>query len=337
MEFDIEKFEGGAFEGKRSPKEFEYSEVMACGAAPAVVDWDAGYDSEEDLGFKLKHENQGGSGSCVAQTASKVGEGINFVETGQLEDFSARRIYSNIFLSGGGAFTEEAAKWAVNKGFIYEKTVPSYFPDGSSPTEDFMREKVPLTELELAIEKVFASKLYFWCRNIDEVASAILNYKFVIMSATGENPGWKTGDLIPPVNEKWGHAFVGKAFKRKNNPNTNTIMKAIKIHNSWSESWGYNGDGWLYENYFEAGQVHFSLALIDKENLKTMGTNIKLVKTANNTAVYLTGIGDEKFHPILTGKIALDLFGKSWEEMNIEIVESIPEEKIGYLIGGIVS
>lgn len=338
-EFNLDNFKGGALPKPKDEREFEFSEVISCGAVEAIseADWDKGYDSEAELGVKLKHENQNGSLSCVAQATSKVGEGLNFVETGKLEDFSAKRIYLNIHLPNGGAYTEDGARWGRDKGFMPEANCPSY-ENGNPPSEAFMTKEVPLSDEALALEKVYASKSYFFARNIDEVASAIKNYKFVLMSATGNNAGWRTGDLIPPTNGgDWGHAFCGKAFKRRLNPKTGTMMKAIKIHNSWGEYWGEKGDGWLYEDYFLANYVHFSLVLIDKNNLTTMGLNIKLVKTANNSAVYLMGLGDGKYHPLVNARVALDLFGKDWASMKIEIVDKIPADQVSYMLGGIVS
>jgi hypothetical protein len=76
---------------------------------------------------------------------------------------------------------------------------------------------------------------------------------------------------------------------------------------------------------------------VDQANLTTMGINIKLYKTANDSAVYVKGLGDDLYHPILNGTFAIHLFGKTWENMNIEIVDSIPPREVGYLIGGIIS
>jgi hypothetical protein len=331
----VEDFKGGAFESPKDARDFQFSELISVGAVAPITDeeWDEGFDSEAVLGIKLKRENQNGSSSCVAQATSKVGEGLNYLETKQLMDFSAKRIYSNIFLPDGGAYTTEGAKWAINYGFLPEEFDKSY-ENGNAPSEEYIRQRKVLSPAEKTMEKVFSSASYFFAYDIDAVATAIKNSYFIIMSANGDSQGWRTGDLLPPVKVKWGHAFVGKGFQRKVNPNTGTKMKAIKFLNSWG-TWGYGGDGWMYEDYFTSGNVHTALVLVDKKNLITMGLIISLVKTANLPAVYLVGLGDGLYHPLHDGQFAKDLFGKEWKDMKISVVPKIEKEKIGYTIGKI--
>ena len=337
-QFNIDNYQGGSVQNPVDDRDYKFGELMAIGAVTGVSDkeWDDGYDSEEYVGVKLTHENQDGSLSCVAQTVQKVGEGLNFIETGELLDFSAKRIYEEIALPGGGAYTAVGAKFACDNGFMAEKDSPSY-ENGQPPSEAYMTKKLAYSKEKLNNEKKFKSNRYYYAYTIDEMATAIKNQKFIIMSANGENSGWQNGDLKPPQSIAWGHAFMGKSFKRRLNPNNGIIQKAIKIHNSWGNLWGYGGDGWIYEDYFKAGHVHSGIALVDQANLKTMGINIKLVKTANAPTVYLIGLGDGLYHPVFNAKIALDLFGKTWAEMNIEAIDKIPADKIGYLFGGIIS
>jgi len=63
--------------------------------------------------------------------------------------------------------------------------------------------------------------------------------------------------------------------------------------------------------------------------------DMKFYKTKDSNTVYVLGKGDGLYHAIYSGKVALDVFAKSWEEMNIEVI-AIPAEKIGYPIAGIL-
>jgi hypothetical protein len=104
---------------------------------PNCPSWEQGFNNEVKYGT-LKREHQGSSSSCVGQGWSKYLEMINLIEEKQVDDLSARDVYSQIFLPEGGAYIRDGAKVAVNKGVCEEGYLSSYI-DGKPPTEPFMR------------------------------------------------------------------------------------------------------------------------------------------------------------------------------------------------------
>jgi hypothetical protein len=62
---------------------------------------------------------------------------------------------------------------------------------------------------------------------------------------------------------------------------------------------------------------------------------MEFYKEADSNTVYILGKGDGLYHPIYSGKVALDVFTKDWNSMNIKII-TIPKDKIGYRIGGFI-
>lgn len=256
--------------------------VLACAAGiDKKFDWDKGFDVEEELNIKLRHENQGNSSSCTGQGLTAYGEVLEFIETGIIKEFSSRRIYSNIYLPQGGAYLQDALKFITKQSFVLEKDLPSY-ENGSPPSEKFMRNKGNLNEVILQNAMKWQAKEYYQVSgDIDDVAIALQNGFGLYMAATGSNKGWSNENLRPPLMSErmWGHAFFGKTAKLRNG------KKAIKIHNSWSEKWCLGGDAWLNEDYFKSGYVWQPYVLIDKNNFNFM----KLIKSKNpsNTTVYL--------------------------------------------------
>ena len=99
---DVSKKGKGALVRGEDPRDVPYSSLIF--GAP-VVNWDKGFDVEENLGIKVRIDDQGSAQSCVAQAWSKYGEVVDYVETRQIPDLSARDIYSRIFVPpDGGAY-----------------------------------------------------------------------------------------------------------------------------------------------------------------------------------------------------------------------------------------
>ena len=291
----------GLLEDQPDKRDYQYSDLMAMGAVPTEpFDWEKGYDTEKVNGFKLKRESQGSSSSCVGQTFSSYGELLNYLETKQDSDFSARGFYSQIYLPQGGAYVREGAKLATDKGFHLEKDVKSYptveLSDGrihvNPPTEEFMRNSDDITEELKNKAKTYKSKRYFYLtyNNIDEAALAIQNHGAITIGARGTNQGWQTSDVRPPQGEEkeWGHLTLGKAAMIRNG------KKTIKFHNSWGENWGDDGDGYINEDYFKAGKVFSPLVLIDQANLINNDEIMKLIKTDSSPGIYLVSNDGKK-------------------------------------------
>lgn len=320
-------FNPGAFPSRPDSRAFQYSQLLALGAVLApTVDWDNGFDCEEHYGFEITKKNQDGSGSCVGQTTAELGQVINFIQDGEKEEKSAKYIYEQIYLPQGGAYLDAGANCAVRTGFALEKDYSSY-DNGVPPSEDYMRKAGITNELRALAEKYDADKyFYITPNNIDELAFAIQAHGAVILGATGSNPGWQTGDVRPPQpgETPWGHAFLGKGYKKING------IKKVKFQNHWSAGWGFNGDGWIDENYVKSPNFYTPIVLVDK---KAMANLIKLVKTPSDPLIYVFG-ADGMYHPLPFEFLALDLFGP-WSGIQVDTVAQIPEDKKGYWIGAV--
>lgn len=292
--------------------------------------------------FKIPTKNQYSSSSCTGQGLSYYISVLNMIETGKWIDISARDIYAYITLGeGSGAYLRDALKLAVDRGISSEELVKSYLDDGTT-TEKFMITKPTETEEIKAIRRALQSKNYkvipYNGDRMEQTAWATLLNFGVYFGVIGENNGtWMSEYPLAPTKVQWAHAlYNGKCGK-------DPIKGNYTGHkNSWGDSCGINGwqkltKDW-YEKMLSTGMasefiVFNPWTLEDKPNIEE---NMKFYKEKNNNTVYILGNGDGLYHPIYSGKVALDVFAKSWADMKIEVVDSIPKDKIGYRIGGFI-
>lgn len=191
---------------------------------------------------KLKPYNQNGSGSCVGQSMAKYLTMIDLIETGVLDDNSARDIYSYIFQPGSGAFMRDAIDRAIKVGVAKERLVTSYNA-GKPPTENFMRNKPTETPEILSQRTRYQAKGYFKIEHTndfqDRFAWAMLLNFGVFFSVDGDDNGHWNGNFPQVGQSIWGHAlYAGKA-----------ALKNGKPHCGHQNSWGGVGDnGWQWLN-----------------------------------------------------------------------------------------
>lgn len=201
-------------------------------------DWDKGYDIEEDLGIKLKVNNQGSSGSCVGQAKSKDREIKEFIEIKQYELYSARSIYARRSnYPQWGMYLREGCLIEKKIGIAKRKDVPDYQTEEEMNNRDFLEKDDNILKTK---SKKFFSINYL--SNIDKLAKAIRDYKGAMIGFRANNNGsWDREHPVFPKSKKeeeWGHAvFVGKAKKVNGE-------KRIYFLNSWGEKIGNNG--WQY-------------------------------------------------------------------------------------------
>src|ERR1039457_1117895 len=127
----------GCVRDTRDPRDIQYREVMG---AAKPFDWSAGFDVEKHLGITIKIKDQSQSESCVGQGNSYLGATVNAAITSVYDEISAKAIYSQIFLPGGGAQIRDGVALSTTFGEVLEKIVNSHKFNGSVD-EAFMEDK----------------------------------------------------------------------------------------------------------------------------------------------------------------------------------------------------
>src|SRR3990170_1215306 len=134
MTIDIDNKGKGAVKRDWDSRNVSYSELVA---GAGVFDWNVGFDLSTTIPFKV--EDQDGSSSCVGQAWAKYAEALEFIETGVYKDFSAKFLYSRIYIPpDGGAYIWKGADMMKLLGDPDEPLDPSY-ENGTPPSEAYMR------------------------------------------------------------------------------------------------------------------------------------------------------------------------------------------------------
>jgi len=232
----------GAVRDTYDPRDYQWSEI-AFGSAP--FNWVNGFDIEEKVG-KLQPKNQNGSGSCGGQAWSMYSAVLEALATGSFEERSAKFIYSQTAVPGGGSAGRTNSELCKKQGVCFESLCPSY-ENGNPPSEAFITKKDITPE---AIENAKKNKERSYAivmSDIDAIAQAVEQNGGCVIGVSGENNGtWLTPFPKPPVHEAWRHwVYVGKA-KIING------KKMIGFINSWGKDCGENGWQWIGEDYFKA-------------------------------------------------------------------------------------
>jgi len=199
-------------------------------AGSESFDWEKGYETDIS---DVEIRNQNGSLSCVAQSTVAMVD----ILTGMKK--SAHYVYSQIFLSNGGAFMKDGIDIGSKQLIAFEKDFPSYPADEAS-----LRDKKGLNIRLDPIPDTYASISV----NIDSIAQAIRDNKCAMIGAEGSNDGWNNPD-IEFIKNDWGHAVCAVGAVMRNG------KKAIKFLNSWSKFWGDNGCGYINEDYFNKDAI----------------------------------------------------------------------------------
>lgn len=265
---NIDNFGKGAIHDSQDVRDFKYSELMAAGEP---FDWTAGFDIEQAIDTKLKVSSQDGSSSCVGQSWAKYAEVLEIAENKNFTDLSAKDVYQRIFNpTYGGAEIRLGAKLLTNLGVNTELDVPSY-EDGNPPSETYMRtfQAGDPNEALIYSAKSYASVIP---TSIDHIACVIRDNSGCVSGFNGDNEGWATAFVKPPISVKWGHAvYLGRA-KMING------KKMIGFINSWGAGWGDNGWGWFDESYLS--NIFSLWTLVDRIN--PINKTMKLGIDSNN-------------------------------------------------------
>lgn len=192
----------------------------------------------------LKIKNQYTSSSCVGQGIAYYLETLNYLKSGIYKELSAKSIYSQIYLPGGGAQIRDGIALGVNYGINLESTVPSSY--NNSAQELFMEERSWMSAVDTAEAKTEEATTYNSISpdgTIDLVKRAIFENKGVNTGFIMSNEGWQTGDVRPPLpgEEQDGHDQFLTGW---------TADGKIESANSWSDQWGYKGRAHIPTSYF---------------------------------------------------------------------------------------
>lgn len=251
-------FNPGAIVDAPDERDFNFGE-FAMGLAP--FDWNKGYDVEAEIGalvgdpnFKLTVKDQGGSGSCGGQAWSYHAEAIEAFYTKTYEPRSAKFIYAQTFVPGGGSDGRTNSNIFINQGVAREAVLSSY-DAGNAPTEAFMERVGDITaEARTDAKNDKAAAYMNTTIDIDAIAQAVQANKGVIIGVVGSNNGtWLSAQPQPPKDASeahWYHwLYIGKA-KLING------VKFVGVCNSWGKDTGEEGWQWLSEAYINTMLPH---------------------------------------------------------------------------------
>jgi hypothetical protein len=243
-------FGTGAIRDTKDERDFQWSEL---GHGSAPFDWSKGYDVEAEISkkigspFTLPIKDQGTSGSCGGQAWSYLDASIEALATGTYEERSARFVYSQTFVPGGGSAGRTNAEILKNQGDARELMFTSYI-GGAAPDEVFMEKHSDITAEVKADAKSGLSLSYGnnIPLSINELAKAVRDNGGIILGIVGQDNGtWLTAFPKPPADsgEHWYHwIYVGKARLIGG-------KKYLGFANSWGEGVGQSGWQWLSEEY----------------------------------------------------------------------------------------
>lgn len=245
------KFDPGGHSDRLDSRDYDWREV---GAALPPFDWNKGYDVEAELagvlkmpGFSLPVKNQDGSLSCGGQAWGNQSGVLEAFATGSFEERSAKYIYSQTYVPGGGSRGRDNCKILIKQGCARESVLSSY-ENGNPPSETFMQRSEDISVGVRSDAKNSRALAYanVPC-DIDMVAQAMAANHGAIILVQGSNNGtWGSAIPQPPQNGDniWRHwIYCGKAMLVDG-------VKMIKVLNSWGTGAGENGWQWISEKYF---------------------------------------------------------------------------------------
>lgn len=256
----------GGILSPQDERDYQWEEL---GRGSIPFNWDLGYD----INMQISLKDQNGSGSCGGQAMAYYGEVLESVATKTTEERSAKFIYAQTAVAGGGSYLRDNCDIAVKQGWATEAVLTSY-DKGLPPSEAFITRKEDITDEvnQNASKSKALSYAMVDKTSIDAVAQAIANNYGAIILIRGENNGtWLSA--FPKVTTgkgEWGHFLYccgAKKIKGK---------KYIKVKNSWGNV-GENGYQYISEDFFTNGYIY---------EVRTMIFNDKPAKFQFNKDLY---------------------------------------------------
>lgn len=334
------QFGHGAIKSPIDSRRLSYDKnVLAVGLID--IDWDKGYDIRNKLGDYINFKNQWGSSSCTGQGASyylwvkQVVESINkrgmdlknlrnnYPE--DVEEISAKALYSQVYLPGGGAYIHSPLSLAIKWGALVQSIVPDHKEDGSTD-EKFMTDNSWLNDKINNIARILKGQEYRIIEarsNMDLFAQAIIQNDGVVGGVVGTNNGtWNSESPKPPTSNSntWGHCLFYGSFGKDEKG------KFIATPNSWGNILGKRnwqpgdppGFGWqkLREDYFNSEWQFDPFTYTDKDNSLNIDS-MQFFKDKKTSNIYMIIDGKKIMIIDMPTLVALDGEDKFVEIDNI--------------------
>lgn len=226
-----------------TPEELKAGLYVLAATVVPPTDWNVPYRVPVDLIQK----HQDGSSSCTAQATDYYVEALGQIQGGPQEHYSSRFIYSQTFVTGGGAYIWKAMSIPLIQGVADFDSVPV---PGGVETEAIMTDPSDNVHAVLKQKTDKYAQLATAGRNMDYLASIVRDYHGFI---TGFN-GWDgmfspDGTVVDWSRREWGHAVYIIGYEMHNG------QKCLVFKNSWGSLWGDHGYGYLPEAFLTSGMV----------------------------------------------------------------------------------
>ncbi len=254
----------GANTRRPDPRDYPYSPLEVAEAA-APFSWQEGNGPDPALASLLTIKNQGQSGSCGGQAFSYYGQRLRSVYASDPIQRSAKYLYSQVYVPGGGSADRDLATIAIKQGFGLESDTPSY-QGGQPPSEAFMERPQDITaHARIGAAKDQASFAYaFPTIDLESVAQAASACYGLVLGIHGSNNAtWLSTEPKPPsyappgvTNMPWNHYMYGAQ------PQIYNGKKGLWCPQSWGTVAGINGWQFINEDYFNAGAIWGAIVLI---------------------------------------------------------------------------
>lgn len=248
----------GALLDRLDTRDYKWSEV---GSVLPPFGWNEEYSVLDEVksaignpAFVLNAKNQDGSYSCGGQAWAYYGAVLESIFTKSYEERSAKFIYSQTYVQGGGSSGRDNNNLVTKQGWGLESLTPSY-ENGMPPGEYFMERGQDITDNARAQAKLSKALSYASVDfGIDSLAQACKANHGLIIGIVGKNNGtWMSRKPAPPKKKDdqlwqspWYHwMYVGGAGMFEGE-------KAIRAINSWGNVAGDRGWQWITESYLNA-------------------------------------------------------------------------------------
>lgn len=271
----------GGLQDKIDQRDYQWADFASSNGI-ASYNWNEDFDIEEVLKLKIPTKNQNGSSSCGGQAWSYYLSVIEAIDDGSFEERSAKYIYEQVFVSGGGAYGRDCSDLCVKQGVAREALCSSYY-NGRPPSEEFMQKTTITQEMRADASKDKALKYAQVGLSIDEVAQAIKANRGVVIGVNGSNNGtWGSLYPKPPADwtkTEWRHWIYAGKVKTING------KRYIGVKNSWGaigeNGWQYLGEEWFNGSVFNVWTLTFLTNKNTMELFKKRGTEDLFEKWAD--------------------------------------------------------